>query len=245
MSREARVPVVGLIGTKVGMSQVFDITGNSYAVTLISVEPNLVVESIEQDRRGYTATALGVGHVRPQRTTRALAGKFSRLSVAPRRFIREIRDMSGYTPGELLSLQNGLFTVGSRIHVTGTSKGKGFAGPIKRHNQAIGPRSHGGGGGSKPIRQVGSMGDISGNKVFKGMKMPGHMGVARTTIRNLEIVHINEAASYLLVKGAVPGPRRSQVIIWRHMKPWAEATQPSAPLVWHENLTGSIEKGVE
>lgn len=205
--------VLALFGKKVGMSQVFDESGVSYAVSVVAVEPNLVVDAPTVEKRGYVATALGVGEVKKNHHNRENVGRFSKVKAAPKKLVREVRNMSGFKPGSFISLTDNLFTEGDLVDVIGVSKGKGFAGAIKRHNQHIGPKSHGGGGGSKPIRQVGSIGDITGNKVFKGMKMPGRMGGERTTIKNLTVAFVAKEQGFLLIKGAIPGPRKGWVLV--------------------------------
>lgn len=200
--------VLALFGKKIGMSQVFDETGSSYAVSVVAVSPNLVFDAPSVEKRGYVATALGVGEVKKSHHNRVNVGRFNKVKSTPKKIVREIRKMSGFAPGSFIGLTDDLFNEGDLVDVIGTSKGKGFAGAIKRHNQHIGPKSHGGGGGSKPIRQVGSIGDITGNKVFKGMKMPGRMGGKRTTIKNLTVAFVAKEQGFLLIKGAIPGPRR-------------------------------------
>lgn len=200
--------VLALFGRKVGMSQVFDESGASYAVSVVEVVPNLVVDAPSVEKRGYVSTALGVGEVKKSRHNRVNVGRFSKLKSTPKKLVREVRNMKGFAPGSLLSLTEDFFSEGDLVDVVGTSKGKGFAGAIKRHNQHIGPKSHGGGGGSKPIRQVGSIGDITGNKVFKGMNMPGRMGGGRTTVKNLTVALVAKEQGFLLIKGAIPGPRK-------------------------------------
>lgn len=200
--------VLALFGKKIGMSQVFDETGASYAVSVVAVSPNLVVDAPTVEKRGYLATALGVGEVKKSHHNRVNVGRFSKIKATPKKLVREVRNMKGFAPGSFIGLANDLFSEGDLVDVVGTSKGKGFAGAIKRHNQHIGPKSHGGGGGSKPIRQVGSIGDITGNKVFKGMKMPGRMGGERTTIKNLTVAFVAKEQGFLLIKGAIPGPRK-------------------------------------
>ncbi|GFR75231.1 50S ribosomal protein L3 [Elysia marginata] len=124
--------------------------------------------------------------------------------------------MDGFTLGQTVDAS--IFSAGQLVDVTGTAKGKGFAGAIKRHNQSIGPKSHGGGGGSKPVRQTGSLGDISGNKVVKGMTMPGQMGNVQRTQQNLEVISVDPENNLLLIKGSIPGPKKSYVIVKEAIK---------------------------
>lgn len=208
--------VVGLIGRKVGMSQVFDQRGNSFAATVIEVKPNLVVATASTEKRGYLSTTLGVGSLKQRAQTRSILGRFKHLSsdTIPS-LIKEFRDMDGFKVGERVDLN--LLKVGDLITVSAKTKGKGFAGAIKRHNQHIGPRSHGGGGGSKPIRQVGSLGDISGNKVFKGMNMPGRMGGKQASVKNLLVVAVEPSRNLLLLKGSTPGSRLASLFITKQL----------------------------
>lgn len=226
MSREAtnlphhldpKRAVFGLIGRKVGMSQVFDQAGNSFAATVVEVTPNLVVSSASKERRGYISTTLATGSLSKRAQTRSILGRFKHLpgEEIPV-LVKEFRQMSGFKVGDRLDLSH--LKVGDLVSVSAKTKGKGFAGAIKRHNQHIGPRSHGGGGGSKPIRQVGSLGDISGNKVFKGMNMPGRMGGKQATVKNLLVVGIDSERNLLVLKGATPGTRRCYLYLSKQLE---------------------------
>ncbi|WP_027120423.1 50S ribosomal protein L3 [Mycoplasmopsis lipofaciens] len=206
----------GILGRKVGMTQIFTEFGQILPVTVIEVEPNVVTKVLTADKNGYVATQLAVGERKQNQGNKPLKGQFAQAKTTPKRYVKEIRDMSGYELGQ--SVKADIFAVGELVDVTGTSKGKGFAGTIKRWNQHIGPKSHGGGGGSQPIRQTGSLGDIAGNRVFKGMTMPGHLGAVRTTVQNLEIVKIDIENNLILVKGSIPGPKKSYVIIKEAVK---------------------------
>lgn len=209
----ATSPVLALFGKKVGMTQVFDESGVSFAVSVVAIAPNLVVDTPTLETRGYVSTALGVGEVKKNHHNRMIVSRFNKLKTTPKKLVKEIRNMRGFEVGSYISLANNLFSEGDLVNVVGISKGKGFAGAIKRHNQHLGPKSHGGGGGSKPIRQVGSIGDITGNKVFKGMNMPGRMGGTKTTIKNLSVTYVAKEEGFLLIKGAIPGPRKGWVLI--------------------------------
>lgn len=214
---EFRRPVFALIGRKIAMSQVFDVAGNSFAATLVEVTPNLVVANATKEGRGYISTTLATGNLRKSRQTRSILGRFKHLpNEAIPSLVKEFRQMSGFEVGQKLDLSH--LQVGDLVAVSAKTKGKGFAGAIKRHNQHIGPRSHGGGGGSKPIRQVGSLGDISGNKVFKGMNMPGRMGGKQATIKNLVVVGIDVEKNLLLLKGSTPGARLSYLYISKQLE---------------------------
>ena len=201
----------GILGRKVGMTQVFTEHGNSIAVTVIEVKPNIVTAIFSQEKDGYVGTQLGVEDVKKHLQKKPVKGHFAKANTVPKKFVKEIRGMDGHELGATLDAS--IFTVGELVDVTGTGKGKGFAGAIKRHNQSIGPKSHGGGGGSQPQRQTGSLGDISGNKVVKGMTMPGQMGNVRRTQQNLEVIAIDAKNNLILIKGSTPGPKKSFVII--------------------------------
>ena len=207
---------LGVIGKKLGMTQIFDSEGLAVPVTVIKVDSIVVtqVKTVETD--GYNAIQLGVCDKKEKNATKASIGHAKKANTTPKRFVKEIRDMEGYKLGD--EIKPSIFKSGELVDVTGISKGKGFAGTIKRWNQHIGPKSHGGGGGSQPVRQTGSLGDISGNKVFKGMTMPGHLGNVQRTVQNLVIVDVNERDHYILVKGSIPGPNKSFVIIKQSVK---------------------------
>ncbi len=206
----------GILGCKIGMTQVFTDHGRAIAATIIQVEPNVVTGVFTDDKDGYTALQLAVGDKREKNSTKPLVGHFKKAGTTAKRFVKEIRGMQGYKLGEKINAS--IFKIGEIVDVIGTSKGKGFAGAIKRHNQSIGPKSHGGGGGSQPTRQTGSLGDISGNKVVKGMTMPGQMGNKKATVQNLEVILIDVKNNLLVVKGSIPGPRKSFVIVRSSVK---------------------------
>ncbi|ADE19886.1 50S ribosomal protein L3 [Mycoplasma crocodyli] len=206
----------GILGRKVGMTQVYTETGQRVAVTVIEVQPNVVTKVLSQEKNGYTAIQLAVFDKKASRSNKPETGHFAKAKTTPKRYVKEVRDMSGYELGQVL--QANVFKAGELVDVTGTSKGKGFAGTIKRHNQHIGPKSHGGGGGSQPVRQTGSLGDIAGNKVVKGMTMPGQLGNERTTVQNLEVVKVDLVNNLLLIKGSIPGPKKSFVMVRQGVK---------------------------
>ncbi|TDV24249.1 large subunit ribosomal protein L3 [Mycoplasmopsis mustelae] len=206
----------GILGRKVGMTQIFTETGARVPVTVVEVQPNVVSKVLTTDKNGYVATQLAVFDKKASRVTKPLKGQFDKANTTPKRFVKEVRNMSGYELGSIITAD--IFKSGELVDVTGTSKGKGFAGAIKRHNQAIGPKSHGGGGGSQPVRQTGSLGDISGNRVFKGMTMPGHLGHVKTTVQNLEVVKVDVANNLILIRGSIPGAKKSFVVIKKAIK---------------------------
>ncbi|UUD37085.1 50S ribosomal protein L3 [Mycoplasmopsis californica] len=207
----------GILGRKVGMTQIFAADGKSLPVTVIEVQPNVVTAVLSQEKNGYVATQLAAFEQKEARVSKPVLGKLKKVNTTPKRYIKEIRNMQGYELGQEINAS--IFKEGDLIDVTGTSKGKGFAGTIKRWNQAIGPKSHGGGGGSQPVRQTGSLGDISGNKVVKGMTMPGHLGHEKTTVQNLEIVKVDLKNNVIVVRGSIPGPKKSLVVLKEAIKP--------------------------
>lgn len=203
----------GIIGTKIGMTQVFDETGRAIPVTVIHAEPNTVVRLRTPEQDGYEAVQLGVGAVRVHKMTQPLAKDFQKRGITPVKYLREFR-LPGATdlvPGSAHRIEDA-FASGDMVDVTGTSKGKGFAGVIKRWGFHRGPMSH----GSKYHRRVGSLGSRTsggGGRVHPGRKMPGHMGHRRVTVLKLQVVRVDSDRNLLLVRGAVPGPRGSLVMV--------------------------------
>lgn len=198
----------GILGTKLGMTQIFNEAGEVVPVTVVAVEGNVVLQlkSIEND--GYEAVQIGFGDVKESRQNKPAKGHAAKAGVAPKRFIKEIRtSVEGYEIGQ--EIKADIFAAGELVDVTGTSKGKGFQGAIKRHGQSRGPMAH----GSRYHRRPGSMGPVAPNRVFKGKLLPGQMGGERKTVQNLEVVKVDVERGLLLVKGAVPGARKSNVII--------------------------------
>ncbi len=194
----------GIIGRKIGMTQIFDEKGNVIPVTVIEAGPCVVaqVKTVETD--GYNAIQLGFGEVKDKHINKPEAGHFAKAKLANKKHLREFRleDISNYKVGDEIKLD--IFEVGERIDVQGTSKGKGFQGVIKRHGQHRGPMGH----GSMYHRRPGSMGATSTpGRVFKGKKLPGHMGKVTVTIQNLDVVRVDTDKNVLLVKGSVPGPK--------------------------------------
>ena len=204
----------GILGRKIGMTQVFAKNGKLIPVTVISVEPNYVsqIKTVETD--GYNAVQLAYGDAKEKNTSKAELGHLKKANVSPKRFIKEIRnaDVSAYTLGG--EVKADIFTVGEMVDVSGMSKGKGFQGVIKRHNQSRGPMGH----GSQYHRGVGSLGTMRPMRVLKGKKLPGHMGYKLITVQNLEVIEIDLDKNIILVKGNVPGPKKSLVIIKSSIK---------------------------
>ena len=204
----------GILGRKLGMTQVFTKSGKLIPVTVIEVEPNVVtqIKTIEND--GYEAIQLGFDTKREKLATKASIGHTNKANTTPKRFFREIRgvEISNYSLGQEILCD--IFEAGEVVDVTGTTKGHGFQGVIKRHGQSRGPMGH----GSHYHRRPGSMGTMRPMRVFKGKKLPGHMGVLTVTIQNLEIVSVDKENNVILVKGNVPGPKKSLVIIKSSVK---------------------------
>ncbi|MBX4209734.1 MAG: 50S ribosomal protein L3 [Mollicutes bacterium PWAP] len=199
----------GILGRKVGMTTIFEEHGKAMPVTVIEIQPNFVSAVFTKETHGYNAVQLAAFDYK--NANKPALGHFKKSGTDAKRFIKEIRHMEGFTIGQKIDAS--IFTSGELVDVIGTSKGKGFAGAIKRHNQKIGPKSHGGGGGSKPVRLTGSLGDIAGNKVVKGMTMPGHMGAKSSTTQNLLVVTVDVKNNLIVVKGSVPGPKKGFVVV--------------------------------
>ena len=199
----------GILGRKIGMTQVFTKSGKLVPVTVVSVEPNIVTQIKTKENDGYEAIQLGFDTKREKLATKASAGHTSKANTTPKRFFKEIKgvDINNYSLGQEITVD--IFEAGEVVDVTGTTKGHGFQGVIKRHNQSRGPMGH----GSHYHRKPGSMGTMRPMRVFKGKKLPGHMGVLTVTIQNLEIVAVDKENNVILVKGNIPGPKKSLVII--------------------------------
>ena len=199
----------GILGKKVGMTQVFTKEGKLIPVTVIEVEPNVVTQIKTVEKDGYDAIQLATDTVREVLSNKPKMGHTKKANTTPKRFLREIRgvNVNDYTLGQTIGVD--VFEAGEIVDVTGTSKGKGFQGVIKRHNQSTGPMGH----GSQYHRGVGSLGTMLPMHVLKGKKMPGQMGNVQRTVQNLEIVSVDTENSVILVKGNVPGPKKSLVII--------------------------------
>ena len=199
----------GILGRKLGMTQVFTKSGKLVPVTVIGVEPNVVTQIKTKENDGYEAIQLGFDTKREKLATKASVGITNKAKTTPKRFFKEIRgvDINEYSLGQ--EIKADIFAEGEIVDVTGTTKGKGFQGVIKRHGQSRGPMGH----GSHYHRRPGSMGTMRPMRVFKGKKLPGHMGTLTVTIQNLEIVSVDVENNVILVKGNVPGAKNSLVII--------------------------------
>ena len=197
----------GLIGKKIGMTQIFDESGKVIPVTVIEAGPCVVAQVKTQDTDGYTAIQLGYGDIKEKKLNKPMKGHFTKVNVTPKKHLREFRvdSIDEVKVGD--ELKADVFAAGEKIDIQGTSKGKGFQGVIKRHGQSRGPMGH----GSHYHRGPGSMGSMgptsTPGRVFKGKKLPGHMGVQTITIQNLEVVRVDLDKNVLLVKGSVPGAK--------------------------------------
>ncbi len=206
----------GLIGTKVGMTQIFDANGNVVPVTVIIAGPCAVVQKKTNEKDGYEAVQLGYGDVKASRVNKPMKGHFAKLDVAPKKVLKEFRfeDCAAFNTGDILKAD--VFAAGDKVDVSGTSKGKGTAGVIKRWNMARLKETH----GSGPVgRHGGSIGACSDpSRVFKGKKMAGHLGSEKVTIQNLDVVTVDAENNIIAIKGAVPGPKGGTVVITSAVK---------------------------
>lgn len=203
--------VKGLLGTKLGMTQVWDENGKFVPVTVVKADSNVVTQLRNQAKDGYSAVQIGFGAIDPRKVTKPLAGHFEKAGVTPRRHVVELRtaDADTYELGQELSVE--LFEAGQKVDVIGKTKGKGTAGVMKRHGFSGVGASH---GAHKNHRKPGSIGGASyPARVFKGMRMAGRMGAVRHTTQNLTVHAVDAENSLLLIKGALPGPKGSVVLV--------------------------------
>ena len=228
----------GILGRKIGMTQVFTESGKLIPVTVVEVEKNVVTQIKTKENDGYEAIQLGFGNTREKLATKASAGHTAKAQTTPKRFFKEIKgvDINSYTLGQEISAD--IFTPGEMVDVTGTTKGKGFQGVIKRHGQSRGPMGH----GSHYHRRPGSMGTMRPMRVFKGKKLAGHMGTLTVTIQNLEIVAVDTENNVILISGNIPGPKKGLVVI-------KSAVKANGKINEMENLISyeipSVEENVE
>ena len=205
----------GILGRKLGMTQVFTEDGTLIPVTVVEACPNVVLQKKTVENDGYASIQIGFGDLKAHKVNKPMKGHFAKAGVTSKRYVKEFRfDNAGeYEVGQ--EIKADIFAAGDHIDATAVSKGKGFQGAIKRHGQSRGPMAH----GSKYHRHAGSNGACSDpSKVFKGKHMPGHMGHVQVTVQNLEIVRVDTENNLLLVKGAVPGPKKSLVTIKETVK---------------------------
>jgi len=208
----------GILGKKLGMTQIFTEEGKVVPVTVVESGKTVVIQNKTVENDGYNAVQLGFGVVKEKHVTKPMKGHFAKAGVDSVKFIREMRlsDASEYNAGDVIGVD--IFSAGELIDVTGTAKGKGFAGAIKRHNFRRGPMGH----GSKSHREPGSTGAMmsgGGGKVLKGKKLPGRMGAQKVTLQRLSVVRVDTDRNLILIKGAIPGPKGSYVVIKNTVKP--------------------------
>ena len=223
----------GILGRKVGMTEVFTKEGKVIPVTVIEVEKNTVMQVKTVENDGYNAIQLGVCDKKEKNATKASIGHAKKANTNPKRFLKEIRDYEGsYNLGDTIDAS--LFAAGEVVDVTGTSKGHGTQGVIKRHGQKSGPSAH----GSRYHRRPGSMGTMRPMRVLPGKALPGHMGCETVTIQNLVVVEANPAENYILVSGNVPGAKQSLVLIKSAAK--NERKAENNELVSYETVVDSV-----
>ena len=200
----------GLIGKKIGMTQIFDEKGNMIPVTVVEAGPCVVVQKKTTENDGYEAVQIGYGDQKVQRVNKPMAGHFKKADVAPKKVLKEFRlaDTSSLNVGDIIKAD--IFAAGEYVDVVGTSKGKGTAGVIKRWNFGRLRESHGTG----PVaRHGGSLGVIDPARIFKGKKMAGHLGSERVTVQNLSVVKVDSENNLIAIKGSIPGPKGGIVVI--------------------------------
>ncbi|MCM3444046.1 50S ribosomal protein L3 [Metabacillus halosaccharovorans] len=199
----------GILGRKIGMTQVFAENGDLIPVTVIEAAPNVVLQKKTVETDGYNAVQLGFEDKREKLSNKPEKGHVAKADTAPKRFVKELREASLEQIEVGQEVKVDIFTAGETVDVTGISKGKGFQGAIKRHGQSRGPMSH----GSRYHRRPGSMGPVAPNRVFKNKLLPGRMGGERITVQNLEIVKVDAERNLLLIKGNVPGPKKALITV--------------------------------
>ena len=205
----------GIVGKKLGMTQLFDANGNVVPVTVIEAGPCVIAQKKTTENDGYEAVQIGYGDLKASKVNKPMKGHFAKGDVAPKKVLREFRfeDISAMNVGDIVKAN--VFAEGDSVDVRGTSKGKGYAGTIKRWNFARLKESHGTG----PVhRHGGSLGVIDPARVFKGKKMAGHLGNERVTVQNLDVVMVDAEKNIIAVKGAVPGPKGSVVVLFDSVK---------------------------
>lgn len=214
----------GILGKKVGMTQIFSTEGNLIPVTVIEVSPNVVLQKKTNETDGYKSVQLGYGNKPERLATKPEIGHASKANANPKRFVKEIagEDMHFFEVGQ--EVKANIFSVGEVVDVTGTSKGKGYQGGIKRHNFSRGPMAH----GSGYHRGTGSMGERTSAHIKKGKKLPGRMGGEQVTVQNLEVVKIDLEKNIMLIKGNVPGANNSYVLVTNAVKANKAAINPEA-----------------
>lgn len=233
----------GILGRKKGMTEVFTADGKLIPVTVIEVEDNVVSQIKTKESDGYDAIQLATVEKKVSRSNKPETGHLKKANTTPKRFLKEIRgaSVSEYALGDVLKADT--FAAGEMVDVTGTSKGKGFQGVIKRHNQSRGPMTH----GSQYHRGVGSMGTLLPMRVLPGKKLPGHMGHVQVTIQNLEVISVDLENNVILIKGSVPGPKNSLVLVRTSVKTGDKVNEPVELIVYEEGKTSEevVEETME
>ena len=233
----------GILGIKKGMTEVFTTDGKLIPVTVIEVEDNVVSQVKTKENDGYEAIQLATVEKKESRSNKPETGHLKKANTTPKRLLKEIRgvSVSDYALGDVLKAD--VFAAGEMVDVTGTSKGKGFQGVIKRHNQSRGPMSH----GSQYHRGVGSMGTMLPMRVLPGKKLPGHMGHVQVTIQNLEVVKVDLENNVILIKGSVPGPKNSLVLVRTAVKTGDKTKEPVELIVYEDGASSEevIEETIE
>jgi large subunit ribosomal protein L3 len=204
-----------ILGTKVGMTQIFDETGNIIPVTVINVGPCIVTKICKGEKEGYNALQLGFGSVKEKNVSKPLAGQFKKGNLPLRKYIREFRvsDVSSYQIGQEIKVD--MFQSGDYVDVTGVSKGKGYAGGVKRHNFRGGPTTH---GQSDRLRAPGSIGGQGPQRVLRGMRMAGHLGQENVTVQRLKVISVDAEKNTMLIRGAMPGVNGGLLVISKTVK---------------------------
>ncbi|MDD4801693.1 MAG: 50S ribosomal protein L3 [Syntrophomonas sp.] len=203
-----------IMGIKVGMTQIFDENGKAIPVTIVEAEPNVVLQKKQVETDGYSAIQVGFRSIKEKLVNKPKMGIFRKAKLQPLRYIKEfgVNNVNDYEIGSEIKVD--IFSAGEEVDVVGTSKGKGFAGAVKRHNFARGSMGH----GSKYHRRPGSLGAMGPARVFPGRKMPGHLGGERVTVQGLKIVKVHPEKNLILIKGGIPGPRKGLVLIKSSIK---------------------------
>lgn len=197
-----------MLGRKAGMTQLYDTNGNAIPVTVIDCGPLVVIQKKTKETDGYNAVKVGYGEILERKLNKPAKGQFAKFGITPKKFLKEFRTDSDFAIGQEIAASE-MFAIGDRVDISGVSKGKGYAGVIKRYNQKTGPLTH----GSMYHRRVGSMGaNTDPARVFPGKKLPGHMGSVNVTVQNLEVVMVDGDRNILVLKGAVPGPKNGGIL---------------------------------
>ena len=232
----------GLLGKKIGMTSVFSADGKNVPCTVIEAGPCVVTQVKTVEKDGYKAVQLGFQDKKEKHTTKPLMGHFKRAGVTPKRHLAEFKEFENeLNLGDAVTVE--MFEGVEFVDVVGTSKGKGFQGVIKRHNQSRGPMTH----GSQYHRGVGSMGTLLPMRVLPGKKLPGHMGHEQVTIQNLEVISVDLENNVILIKGSVPGPKNSLVLVRTSVKTGDKVNEPVELIVYEEGKTSEevVEETME